>query len=148
MGTLLIKDQIKNPEWYFSDTWYNFSGNRYMYDWPSTDYPTRVGIHNDHLKQNSNRIRIRKWIEHNLQETVIFDEIDNSYHKYYAKPFTWDNKYDVENRWGAFYFSDPESALAFSLAFSDIVSEITKHHPSNPADKAWLDATHEERLSL
>jgi len=132
MGRLVaLADLDLTPYWYFSDTWYSSEGRRYIYTWPSPDFPHRVAIHADSIdNHNGTKIKIRQWIERNLSETVIFSVIEKNYRVYYSAERTWDHSFERTNQWYVFHFEDEHSAMVFRLAFSDLVKEITELHPN------------------
>ena len=140
MGRLLnLNDLDLDPTWYFSDARYSTEGRRYVYTWPNPNFPYLVYIHYDTLKyMNDIRIKIRKWIETNISDTVIVDELDKNYRQFYTKDMNWDRSYEVTNIWWRFSFEDKHSALAFSLAFADIVQPLTDWHPKYPDDEKYL----------
>jgi len=131
MGRLVeLKDIDLTPHWYFSDTWYSTDGRRYVYKWPSPDFPHQVSIHADDIdRDHALKIKIRRWIERNLSETVIFSEVQKNYRIYYGEERDWDHSYERRNEWYVFHFEDEHSATIFRLAFSDLVKEITELHP-------------------
>jgi len=132
MGRLVaLADLDLTPHWYFSDTWYSSEGRRYVYKWPSPDFPYSVAIHADDIdNHNGIKIKIRQWIERTLSEIVIFSVIDKNYRVYFGKDRDWDSSYERTNKWYVFYFEDEHSAMVFRLAFSDLVKEITELHPN------------------
>ena len=130
MVTLLNLVDIKNPRWYFEDAWFDYTNNgSYKYSWPNPSFPFHASIHYDDLEDNKIKIEIRKWIELNIQDTVILDYIDKSYRKYYGESHDWHSSYEVSNKWMVFYFEDEHSALAFRLRFSNLITEVTNKHP-------------------
>jgi hypothetical protein len=148
MGQLINKDDIHNADWYFEDAYYSTEGRRYVYSWPNNSYLYSVSIHADDLNRTGKKPLLRRWIELNLQETVIFSRVDNTYHKYYGTNHSWENSYEKVNQWFVFYFENEHSATLFRLAFSELVKTITKHHPDSPEDEAWCNATPGERALL
>jgi hypothetical protein len=145
MGRLLYKNDIDDAPWFFEDAYYSHEGRRYMYEWPSSNFPYCVAIHSDNIN-NKIRIRVRKWIELNLQETVIFDILKNDYRWYWHKTIKdWDHSYEVGNSWLRFHFENEQSAMMFRLAFSEIVKTPTKHHPKNPEHEEWCNMTPGQR---
>jgi hypothetical protein len=151
MGRLITQGDIQNPCWYFEDAYYTRNGGRdgYDYKWPNPSFPYQVAIYYKHLEGNKTKIEIRRWIELNINDTVISNTINKSYEVYYGdeeirdgdrEPYDfWDKHYDVEHRWMVFHFEDEHSALAFRLRFSDIVSEITERKPDH-LDKITRDS--------
>ena len=124
-----IRTSYINPTWYFEDARIGYGTDNYTFEWPNKSYPCSVAIHDDDM-QNSIKIEIRRWIETNLQETVICNYIDKSYRYYYNNNKEWDESYKVDNLWIVFYFEDKHSATMFSLRFSTLVKEITDKHPT------------------
>lgn len=148
MGKLTFLEDIRSAaQWYFNDARWSSDTRKYTFQWPSLEFPFTAAMHSD-IVSNKIRIQIRKWIEENLDGTVIANAIDYTYHRYYGKPRTWDNSYQVKNYWVVFYFEDSDSELAFRLRFSEYVTTITKHHPKYPEDEDWCNATPAERLEL
>lgn len=132
MGQLLFYDKIQpRANWYFPDAYYGeISGGQrgWVFKWPSTEFPISVAIHEDEV--GVEKPSIRKWIERNDVGTVIYDFIDNSYRSWYSDSREWEKTFIINNKWIVFYFEDSESALAFSLRFSDLVRQITDDHPT------------------
>lgn len=134
MGKLLKLELIRQDAlatFYFDDATYH--DGRYTFKWPSEHFPGVVAIHEDRLDPTeanfSSRVAIRKWIEQ-TDGTVIFTTVDKSYNLYHTKAKEWDRMHRISNYWYQFWFEDEESALAFVLRFSDIVSPITDTHPT------------------
>ena len=145
MGQLLYKDSIDNPVWYFEDTYYSTEGRRYVYKWPSKNFSYSVAIHSDDI-DNSVRIQIRRWIELNLSETVIYDTLCHDYRWHYHETIKdWQHSYEVQNKWITFHFEDENSYLMFRLAFSNLVKDPTKHHPKYPDHEQWCNMTWEQK---
>lgn len=130
MGSLISLNDICGKEsWFFTDAYYDayVTPSRYRYAWPSADYPIAITVHNDALTPPC-KIKIRRWIETNTGNTVIFDEVDKSYRHYFdEKNCRYSN---VSNRWTRFNFDNNVDALAFRLAFFDIIEPITDMHPT------------------
>lgn len=146
MGQMISRDSIEDGTWYFSDAYYNPDIRGYTYDWPSSDYPHRVFIHDDELKyssNNTNKIRIREWIERFAASTVIYDKFDCSYTKYYKAQHGY--QYKVPNVWVGFHFNNSEDATMFLLAFADMAKPVTLHHPNRPEDEEWCNMTYDEK---
>jgi|APFre7841882654_1041346.scaffolds.fasta_scaffold88447_2 hypothetical protein len=131
MGRLVYLNNLDlDARWYFPDAHYNRERNNYNYTWPNIAYPSRVAIHSEDLDdQNSRRIEIRKWIEENLQETVICDILDKSYRRFTDSEKSWEHSYEVSNRWVVFYFDNEHSASIFALRFSEWIKPITDENP-------------------
>lgn len=148
MGKITSLEAIRDEgHWYFEDARWSSETRKCTFKWPSEQYPCAVGIHTDRIT-NPIRIEIRKWVEQNLDGTVIYSQVDHTYHKYYDRERTWDNSYQISNYWMVFYLEDEASELAFRLRFSNYIAEITKHHPRYPEDKEWCLATPAERLDM
>lgn len=132
MGRLISLENLNpDPTWYFSDARYTWEGRRWVYQWPSPDFPYTVAIHEDDLKHHKDRkIAIRQWIEANLHCTVIFNELKKDYRVYYSEDRSWEHGYERTNTWIVFYFEKEEDALIFKLAFSEYVREVTDLHPT------------------
>jgi hypothetical protein len=126
MSNLLSINEINdNSAWYFEDArWSNTSAQgRWKYDWPSPQYPYVLGIKKDDL-QSVTQIQIRKWVE-TLLETVIYDQVDRSYRRYYGKDETdWEHSTVVYQYWLRFHFSNEEDALAFKLKFGEFITDV------------------------
>ena len=131
MGRLITLEHLDiEPTWYFSDAHYSIDARRYVYKWPSPDFPYCVAIHSDDIRIYGDRkIKIRRWIEQTISETVILSIIDKGYRVYYGEKRDWDSSYERKNDWYAFYFDDEHSATMFRLTFSELVKEITDLHP-------------------
>jgi hypothetical protein len=134
MGTLVGRHELDDKaKWYFLDAYYCSDSRKYRYNWPSLDFAHHVHIHNDKYTLTPIPfVKIRKWIESNIIETVIYDEVDLSYRRYTDHDQTWERSYEVTNKWHRFSFSTAESALMFSLVFSECVRPLSKHSPSWP----------------
>lgn len=132
MGRLLfINDATKNANWYFSSTYFDSSrghNSGWDFPWPNIEFPVNVAIHADEMGENK-RV-IRRWIEHADVGTVIYEYKRNSYRVYWSQDKSWDRTVEIQNNWEVFYFEDSESALAFSLRFSDLVRPMTDDHPT------------------
>ena len=149
MGKLVTRDELGlDAPWYFKDAYWSSSNgpSRYLYEWPSEDFPYRLHIHNDKLfQQNARKIEIRRWIEHRLSDTVILDGIEFNYRKYYGASYDWDKSYEVRHGYARFSFESGESASAFALAFGEWIQTPTKWHPDRPEDEEYLRKQEEER---
>jgi hypothetical protein len=134
MGSLVERDELaKKARWYFEDAHYDSNREIYRYKWPSPDFPHHVHIFDDRYgSMPAPFVKIRKWVEDTITETVIYDVVDLSYRRYTDHQKTWERSFDVTNKWHRFSFSTAESALMFSLAFSDWVRPISKHNPTWP----------------
>jgi hypothetical protein len=136
MGTLIGLHEIKadgapKVPWYFDDAYYSADGRgTYRFDWPSKNFPHMVSIHEDIMIEVGNKPKIRRWVEQQITETVIYDVVDKSYRIYYTKDLDWDRSHRVTNNWYRLWFENEESALAFKLKFGNIVSPITDTHPT------------------
>jgi len=140
MGRLIFKNKLEyeiDPSWYFSDTWYNCTEKKWIYKWPSKEFPYEVSIFSKELEKNQNKVDIRKYIENNLHGNVILAESNLSYIEYYDKNWevaTDDNAYyehfrEITNIWNIFYFEDEQDAIMFRIRFSDIIRPISKFKP-------------------
>lgn len=146
MGKLVLRSALDLGEnWYFSDAWFDTSGRRWRYEWPSADFPHMVTMTADALDRTELSPKIRRWIENTITDTVIFDIQDLSYRKYYGEKYQWDKSYEVSNRWARFHFENEHTAMMFRLAFSEHVQEITNHSPKYPGDKEWCELAPEEK---
>lgn len=123
MGTLIYRENIIDPTWYFADV--HFDEGRYVYEWPSKHYPFSEAINQSDLSGDL-KIEIRRWIEKNIAEEVIYDLIDKTY---YHSTGPADTGRLVSNYWYNFYFRDSESVLAFKLRFGNVIKKITDKHP-------------------
>jgi hypothetical protein len=126
MSNLLSINEINdNSPWYFEDArWTDANAQgRWRYDWPSPQYPYVLGIKKDDLHAIT-QIQIRKWVE-TLLETVIYDQVDRSYRRYYGKDKTdWELSAMVYRHWLRFHFSNEEDALAFKLKFGEYITDV------------------------
>lgn len=114
----LTEIKHNSADFYITNAYWD--SNRYKFQWPCNDYPFSAAIHYTEFREHQSlKIEIRKWIEHNLSETVIFDHVDKSY---------WDNnlKFQVYSYWIQFWFEDENSCLMFKLKFGEYCSEITE----------------------
>jgi len=139
MGRLINRSQLDlNADWYFGDAYFSRSGGMdyWVYEWPNPSFLHCHHIHCDHL-DNSKRIRIRKWIENNISDIVIYDTLEMDYRRHYGKSRDWNSGHDVRNSWLRFFFEDENTSLMFKVAFSDLIREPTKHHPDKPEDEEW-----------
>jgi hypothetical protein len=136
MGTIIGLHEIKDngapkAPWYFDDAYYTSDGRgTYRFKWPSTHFPHMVSIHEDVIVEQGNRSKIRRWVEQQITETVIYDVFDKSYRIFYTKEQDWNRSHNVTNKWYRLWFENEESALAFKLKFGDIISPITDTHPT------------------
>ena len=151
MGRLITRAEIDlNATWYFKDAYWSSSNgpSKYIYKWPSEDFPHRLYIHDDTLQnQNGRKIEIRRWIEQHLTDTVILDSIEMNYRKFYGKSYEWEKGIDVQNSWIRFSFESGESASAFALKFGDWIQTPTRWHPDRPEDEEYLNKPEEERYA-
>jgi hypothetical protein len=109
-------------------------------------FPHQVCIHADNINNHPRtRIKIRRFIENNLSDTVIYDVIEKNYYKFFTEDRSWDRKWDVSNSWVRFHFEEGDSATMFALAFSDLVQPMTAWHPKYPEDEEWLKIPISER---
>jgi hypothetical protein len=133
MGTLIHKNSITDPTYYFEDAYYSRDGHqsKYIYKWPNPSYPYSLAIHEKEIS-NSLKIKIRKWIEHNLEDTVICVNEHNSYRVYFGEVEDWDSSYEVNNRWTIFNFENEQSAFQFNLVFSEYIRPRTIYLPDHP----------------
>lgn len=138
MGQLHTLSQVTLlAPYYFNDAYYSSESSRYIFKWPSTQYPEIIGIHLHHFERKSLYVEIREWIEDHLIETVIVDNIELSY-KVVRKGVPhwekWDKCWDINNEWLRLHFRKPESAVAFKLRFSEYIQPITEKSPTDDFD--------------
>lgn len=147
MGKLLsISEVAPNATWYFDDAYITYSNGRNKYKWPNPSYSHPVCIHFDELYHNNKlKIEIRKFVEDNLTETVIYDTVEMDYYKFFSDDHSWDRKWDISNSWFRFNFESKDSAIIFVLKFSEFVKPMTAWHPDHPEDEEWLKLPMEER---
>ena len=147
MGRLITTEELTpSPSWYFEAIYINGNSGRYRIHWPNPFYPCEVCIHSDVLQENNKlKIEIRRFIEQNLPDTVIFDYKEMDYYKFFSEDHSWDKKWDVRNIWYRFHFEDEHSASVFALKFSEFVKPMTAWHPDHPEDEEWLKLPMEER---
>lgn len=86
---------------------------------PCPEYQHVVHITDDAL--DGNRPTVRKWIERNTDETVIVTYLDLRYYYNWGRRYS-DNGFQVSHGYRQFYFEESASALAFGLAFADIIT--------------------------
>jgi hypothetical protein len=134
MGTLVGRHELDDKaKWYFEDAYYCPMIKRRRYEWPSPDFAHHVHIHDDkYTLATIPFVKIRKWIESNIAETVIYDEVDLSYRRFTDHEQTWERSFEVTNKWHRLNFTSAESALMFSLVFSEWVRPLSKHSPLWP----------------
>jgi hypothetical protein len=148
MGKLLrLVDIIGIETWYFEDAYFSHDSgtrDRYVYKWPSPNFPYSYYIHEEHLT-NSAKIEIRRWIENIITDTVLIDEISYDYRRYYGESRDWSNSYEVRNRWQRFHFENEHTALMFKMTFSNLIKQLIKHHPDRPGDEEWCKKSPGER---
>lgn len=132
MGHLITRQNlVPSPAWYFTDAYYSWDARRWVYKFPSDNFPYYVAIHYDDIAQHGDRkVTIRRWIEGHVEGPVLLEEIDKSYRVYYSEEKTWERSYEQTNVWWVFYFEVEEEALLFKLAFSEYVKEMTDLHPT------------------
>jgi hypothetical protein len=150
MAQLLTLAEVhENAYWYFSDAEYNPGNSRFSYKWPSANFPYHKHIHHTEFDGNL-RVEIRRWMNRCAAgDVVIVDSVDNKYHKYYeGSQRRYEDSYNISNTWFRFSFEDENTALMFSLAFSEKVRPMTLHHPKHPEDEAWCKMTPRERLGI
>jgi len=131
MGRLVyLRDLGLDARWYFPDAYYYAERREFVYAWPNPAYLHKVAIHSEDLNGiNDRRIAIRKWVEENLQETVICDILDKSYREFLDEEKSWEHSYEVSNKWAVFYFDNELSASIFALRFSEWIRPITDKKP-------------------
>jgi hypothetical protein len=121
MGTLIGLHEINAngaaaASWYFDDAYYSSDG---------------CGtIHEDDIVEQGSRSKIRRWVEQQITETVIYDVLNKSYRIFHTKEQDWDRSHNVTNRWYRLWFENEESALAFKLKFGNIIKPIVDTHPT------------------
>lgn len=143
MGRLLYRKDIGlEAEWYFSDAYYSRSGC--CYKWPSADWPHRFYIHDDKFA-SPEMVRLRKWIENTITDTVIVDSIEMDYRRYYGDDTDWDREVAVRNKWVRFSFENEHTATMFAITFSDLIQKPTNHHPDRPEDEEWLGQSNQHK---
>lgn len=136
MGTIIGLHEIKDngapkAPWYFEDAYYSADGRgTYRFTWPSPQFPFMVSVHEDDMITPTIRPQVRRWVEQQITETVIYDVFDKSYRIFYTKEHDWNRSHSVSNKWYRLWFENEESALAFKLKFGDIVQTITDTHPT------------------
>ena len=139
MGKLITFSELKENEghlvpWYFSDAHYSDYSSQdrgYKFKWPSEHFPHCVGIHQDDM--GTNKPVIRKWVEQCMDGTVIYSVVNKTYRVWWSQDKNkrdWDHTSEISNSWDLFHFDESESALAFSLRFSDLIKEVTDDHPT------------------
>lgn len=130
MGRLITLDNlIPDASWYFSDAYYSWDSREWCYEFPSNDYPFSSAIHSDILTR-SLKMEIRKWIEVNVDDIVIFYTINKSYRVFYGEDRDWQRSYEQSNPWSIFYFDCEETNLMFRLRFGEHIMEVTDLHPT------------------
>lgn len=132
MGRLQLRGEITDHSWY---------GGKY---YPSEAFPHSVAIHIDQMdgEKVKERVEIREWIERSSETTVVMDYMDLGY--YYQYGNSWNNGFQVTHGYYRFWFTDQETAVAFSLRFSSIVSttlwEYKEQYPCkiNPTNRHFV----------
>jgi len=97
--------------------WYSEGSNNLVL--PCPEYQHAVHIAKDAL--DGHRIAIRKWIERNTDETVILTYLDLRYYYNWGRRYS-DHGYQVSHGYHQFYFEESTTALAFGLAFTDVIT--------------------------
>jgi hypothetical protein len=138
MGKLLSLDEDKiDPQWYFKDAYWSGTRQRYVFKWPSDDFPFILYIHDENIN-NSRRIEIRKYIEEMSSGTVFYELVRKDYRKFYGEESDWSKSYEVDNRWIMFAFENEEDLLSFKLKFPYSTMNATAHNPKYPEDEEYL----------
>ena len=131
MGQLITLANLEpNPAWFIDDAYCSWEGRRWIYNWPSNNFPHSVAIHSDRFEQKRLKSEIRRWIEINISSSVILNEVDKKYRVYYDEERTWEHSFEQSNTWVVFYFENKEDAIMFGLRFSEYAQEITDLHPT------------------
>ena len=133
MGKLITLTELSATEsdkatWYLADSYFNCDKRCYNFPWPNKEFPYTVAIHADEILDN--KLSIRKWIERNDVGTVIYEYVRKSYTVWRGPSRDWDKTTEISNCWNVFYFEDSETALAFTLQFSNLVRPMTENHPT------------------
>jgi hypothetical protein len=148
MGVITNIDEIRDRSWYFTDDCYEYINYNRVLKWPNPCFEYYSAINDRILEDNKIKIEIRKWIEQNANRTVITRMVNKSYRVYYGdKPGSntnlpydmWEKSYDVKRIWMQFWFEEEDSALAFRLRFSDMITKMTER------DEEHLDKITENR---
>lgn len=146
MSKLLSYDDVKSTaDFYFTDAHWSWDKKQYVFNWPSKDFPYAAYIHEKNL-DNVLRISIRKWVDKNTNDVVIYRIIDHTYRHMTGPDFRWDRSFEVTNYWYGFYFAEEAECLLFKLAFADVVTPKTLHHPDYPEDEEFCKLTPGERV--
>ena len=147
MGKLLLYNEvIERADYYFVDAHWSIEKKRFTFAWPSKQYPYVAYIHQDRLN-NTRKIKIRQWCEKNSDDSVIHKTTDHTYRYMMAPRYTWDYSYEISNIWHGFYFAEEAECLLFKLAFADIGTPITLHHPDSPEHEEVCKLTPGERAA-
>jgi hypothetical protein len=90
-------------------------------------------------------IKIRRWIENIITDTVIFDSIDWKYRRYYGERTDWEHGSEVSNTWYRFSFEDEHTATMFAITFAHLIQKPTNHHPDRSEDEEWLKTSNQHK---
>lgn len=152
MGRLVKFNQLEpDPSWFFSTAnydhnlrqpWSNQTGGWRCDLEEDPASAIRLYIHWDTLDPSceylatNRRIEIRKWIEHNLDETVILTSKNLEYRYYYHSPskkYSYQyHLHDKAHGYHVFIFESEAAAIQFKLRFGDIAStEISLLHQNH-----------------
>lgn len=130
MGTITTISAIKagiGGEWYAANK---------LSELPCDEFPHEVAFDRKVLEKNPDLYRtIRKFVEHQLRDTVIVSYLSLTYYYEYQR---FANGYQIHHGYDQFFFESEESAILFKLQFGEHVTETKlRWDPRNiPWDKA------------
>jgi len=136
MGTLTTKKIIKEgigAEWY--------AANKLAY-LPCPEFPHEVAFDRKVLEKNpSLHMTIRKFVEKQLEGTVIIDYLSLTYYYEYER---FANGYQIHHGYDQFFFESESDAILFKLQFAEHATETKlRWDPRSipwdkkEADQAW-----------
>lgn len=116
----------------------------YTTDWHRWELPCSQFTHECALDQrildgtHELRIRVRKFIEEQLTDTVVLDYLDLTYYYQHAN---YSGGYQIKHGYDRFFFESEESAIMFKLQFGEHCTDVklrwkdTHHVPSGKEDQ-------------
>jgi hypothetical protein len=129
MGTITTIKAIKEgvgAEWYAANK---------LSELPCPEFPYEVAFNRRVLEKNPDLHRtIRKFVEHQLRDTVIISYLGLSYYYEYQR---FANGYQITHGYDQFFFESEESAILFKLQFAEHITDVKlRWDPRNiPWDK-------------
>jgi hypothetical protein len=144
MGQLLHVEDLKpDPSWHLQTARLakdNRGNERWVFDFENEPHLVdRCAIHQEVFNRNSDvpqnpRITVRRWIEHNLPDTVILHHQSMSYHYFYeyeGRNRHYDSITERSHGYYFFGFESSASAILFRLTFSSMITTPNVFHPDH-----------------